>query len=223
MHVPYFNSKHEEVPSVTMVLKLLYKDGLLEWANYIGKRGIDYTRFLNDRANFGSLIHEMLEADLTDRKPNVICGENILVEAKEVIEKFKILKSDLKISNVQTEISMSCEDYGGTADLICDIETEDGPVKILGDFKTSKTIYDTQFVQLGAYLNLIKINMPETYEAIKLCAIITVSRDKVVMKYLTKENCEKYFTTMFLKLLDTYNAWDTIKKERSDLFKSKSY
>ena len=60
MHTQYYNSKHEEVPSVTTVLKILYKEGLLEWSNYIGKKGIDYTKFMEEKANLGTAVHEWL-------------------------------------------------------------------------------------------------------------------------------------------------------------------
>ena len=224
MHSKYYNSKNEEVPSVTTVLKIMQKDGLIRWANLIGKHGIDYERFINDRADFGSVVHELIESDLLNKEPCIIGYQQHMAEAMELVEKFKLVKRDLAITNVMSELSMSCDTYGGTMDLICDIVTESGPVTILGDFKTSKTVYDTQFIQLGAYLNLVKINRPELYDKIQLCAIFSITKDKITIKYITKENCEKYFTSLFLSLLDVYLAWENIKAIRKDIFaKSTSY
>ena len=222
MHTTYYNSKHEEVPSVTTVMKIMMKDGLIHWANYIGKRGYDYERYINNKADFGTLVHELLEADLTNREPVILGYEKMLDDAKDLVQKFKLVKQDLQITNVESEISLSCETYGGTIDIICDIMTKSGPIKILGDFKTSKTIYSTQFIQLGAYLNLVKINRPETYDAIKQCVIFSITNKKITMQYMTKEDCEKYFTKYFLDLLTVYNGWERIKNQKN-LFNSKQY
>ena len=224
MHSEYYNSKHEVVPSVTTIIKIFNKDGLLQWANAIGKRGIDYTRYLNNKAIFGTLVHELIESDLLGKDPAIIGHANMLDEAMNLVEKFKPVKQDLHIANVMSEISLSCDTYGGTIDLICDIISADGkPIKILGDFKTSKTVYETQFIQLGGYLNLIKINMPDIYEQIQQCVIFSITADKIVMRYISKADCEAYFTKIFLRLLDVYNAWADIKKVYKDLYISKQY
>ena len=224
MHSKYYNADNKEVPSVTTVLNILNKDGLIRWANLIGKRGIDYERFLQDRANFGSVVHELIESDLLNKEPCIIGYQQYMADAMELVDKFKLVKQDLAIANVMSEVSLSCDSYGGTLDIICDIATECGPITVLGDFKTSKTVYDTQFIQLGAYLNLVKINMPEVYDKIQQCVIFSITKDKILLKYISKENCEKYFTTMFLSLLEVYKAWNTIKDLRSELFlKSTSY
>ena len=223
MHSDYYNSKHEPVPSVTTVLKILYKDGLLEWANLIGRRGINYTRFLADKATFGSLVHELVESDIMGSEPNVIGLNNYMNDAMELVRKFKVVKDDLHITNAITELPLVCETYGGTIDLICDIETTEGPIKILGDFKTSKTVYETQFIQLGGYLNLIKLNRPELYEAIQQCVIFSITKEKVLMRYIAKEDCETYFTSMFLDLLAIYTKWKNVRTTYKTLYKSKMY
>ena len=224
MHSEYYNSKHEVVPSVTTVIKIFNKDGLLQWANAIGKRGIDYTRYLNNKAIFGTLVHELIESDLLGKEPAIIGHANMLSDAMELVNKFKLVKQDLRITNVMSEVSLSCDTYGGTIDLICDIISGDGKyIKVLGDFKTSKTVYETQFIQLGGYLNLIKINMPDVYEQIQQCVIFSITANKIVMRYISKEDCETYFTSIFLKLLDVYNAWNDIKNVYKDLYISKQY
>jgi hypothetical protein len=223
MHQDYYNDKNEKVPSVTTVLKILNKDGLLHWSNYIGKRGIDYEKYLNEKALFGTLVHELLESDLTNREPTVIGFDRYMSEAMELVQKFKVVKSDLQISNVITEIPLVCDTYGGTIDLICDIATTSGNIKILGDFKTSKTVYETQFIQLGGYLNLLKIQKPEIYDEIKQCVIFSITKSKIVMRYITKEECEQHFTSMFLSLLDVYHKWENAKAVYKTIYKSKTY
>lgn len=223
MHAKYYNEKGNPVPSVTTVLKILYKDGLLEWANFIGRRGIDYKRFLEEKANLGSLVHEMIESDLLQRDPIILTTPAMLKEASAVAQKFKVAKEALKISNVITELSLSSERFGGTLDLIADIDMNGEPVTILGDFKTSKKPYLTQFIQLGAYLDLVKINRPEIYEKIQFCIIFSITSQKVTMQYVTKENCEKYFTRLFYSLLDTYTYWEEIKRLEPTISNLKIY
>ena len=99
MHSDYFNSKNEPVPSVTTVLKILYKDGLLEWSNIIGRRGISYTKFLEDRATFGSLVHELIESDIVGKDPAILGMDKYMNEAIDLVRKFKVVKEDLCISN----------------------------------------------------------------------------------------------------------------------------
>lgn len=223
MHTEYHNKNGDIVPSVTTVMKIMQKEGLIEWSNYIGKRGIDYKRFLDDCARFGSLVHELVESDLLNKEPLIIGFENMLDDAMDLVNKFKSVKADLQISNVQSEVSLSCDSYGGTIDIICDIVTGNSNVTILGDFKTSKTVYETQFIQLGAYLNLVKINMPEVYNNIQQCVIFSITKDKITMRYISKDDCERYFTKIFLHLLNVYTSWEHIKTIRSDIFKSKTY
>jgi len=225
MHTKYYNEKKEEVPSVTTVLKILYKDGLLEWANGLGKRNIDYTRFLNSRALMGTLVHNMIEARYKGESVLALPGREVN-EAEDCVNKFMVCSDEIKISNITTEKSLSCDKYGGTLDLLCDAELEGQKVRVLGDFKTSKTVYLTQFIQLGAYLELIKINDPKEYDAIDICAIFSITKDKVIMRWLSKEDCYTRFVPMFYNLLNVYNSWNELKKldgENSEIFKSKTF
>lgn len=223
MHSKYYNSKHEEVPSVTTVMKLLYKDGLLEWSNYIGKRGIDYTKFMEEKANLGTAVHEWLEADLEHRKSLILGTETFLKEVEDIASSFSVVKDALKINNVRTEISLSSERFGGTCDLLCDLMINGDPARCLCDFKTSKAVYTTQFIQLGGYLLLLKENEPDEYEKIKYCMIFSITKNKVKIKWITKEDCEKYFSNFFLKLVDVYYAWKEINFLFDKMSISRSY
>lgn len=223
MHSKYYNKAGQEVPSVTTVMKVFYKDGLLEWANYIGRIGQDYKDTLNKKAILGTYVHEIIESDLLGKEPNVIPSLGIVKEAQDIANKFKCLRSELYISNIQTEVSLSSPTYGGTLDLLCDMKINEEEVKVLGDFKTSKTVYDSQFIQLGAYLNLVKLNLPEVYEQIKYCMIFSIGKESVKMQWITKEKCEEYFTKLFLSLLEVYNIWQKIQQDKNLLFTVKDY
>lgn len=213
MHSRYFNSKGNEVPSVTTVLNVLNKEGLLEWSNNLGKRGIDYKSFLESKANLGSLVHECIEAELKQVAPAIITNTATLNKVKEYVNTFKTVKEGLKISNAETEVSLSCEEFGGTLDLICDIALLNRTVTVLADFKTSKQPYITQFIQLAGYLELLKRNNHPKYDKIEWCMIISITDKKYKIQYISKENTERFFTNVFLNLLHVYNSWTIAKNE----------
>ena len=224
MHTEYKNSQGKTVPSVTTVLKVLNKDNLIEWANYIGLKGYNYTSYMNVKALLGTYVHEYIEAELENRAASILGTQKMCNEAYEIAHRFKCTKDKLQMDNIITEKSLSCDTYGGTLDLIADIVLDnDTKVKILGDFKTSKAPYISHFIQLGGYLNLIKINDYKLYEQIKLCMIINVNKDKVLINWMYKEDCETYFTDIFLKLLEVYNSYEFIKVNFNQLIKSEKY
>ena len=224
MHTVYKNTQGQIVPSVTTVLKVLNKDNLIEWANYIGLKGYNYTAYMNEKALLGTYVHEYIEAELENRSAQLIGSQKMCDEAIKIAHRFKCAKEQLLMENVITEKSLSSDEYGGTLDLIADIVLENGnKVKILGDFKTSKAPYISHFIQLGAYLRLIKLNDYELYDQIKLCMIINVNKDKVLVNWMYKEICEEYFTDIFLKLLAVYKMYETIKLNFDHLITTRKY
>ena len=68
-HPDYYNKDNIKVPSVTTIMKIFYKEGLLEWSNSLGRRGISYTKFMNDRAVLGTRIHTIIEAMVKGEEP----------------------------------------------------------------------------------------------------------------------------------------------------------
>jgi len=224
MHTKYYNKANQEVPSVTTVLKILYKDGLLEWANAIGKRSIDYTNFLNARALFGTMVHGLIESNYNG-KPYLTLPSREVDEAKDCVNRFMLCSDDIKITNAITELSLSCDTFGGTLDLLCDAEIAGQPVRLLGDFKTSKAVYLTHFIQLSAYLELLRLMMPEEFEKVNVCAIFSITRTKVIMRWLIRDDLLSRFTPMFYHLLTVYNAWQALKaiEKSEEIFKTKTY
>ncbi len=220
MHSKYINSNNKEIPSVTTVINTLNKEGLMEWANAIGKKGIDYKTFLENKAFLGSVTHELIEAYLNKVEPSVLCSMYILNKAKESLESFKVANNSLQIDNLETELSLSCEDYGGTMDIICDLLLEHRKVTVLADFKTSKKPYLSQFIQLGGYLELLKRNNHPRYSNIEYCMIISVTDKGCKIQYMKREYIEKYFIRVFLNLLDVYNSWNEAKRASIEFLKS---
>ena len=43
------------------------------------------------------------------------------------------------------------------------------------------------------------------------------------MRYISKDDCEKYFTDMFMKLLSVYTNWKDVREIYKSIYKSKIY
>lgn len=221
MHPDYYNKNNVKVPSVTTVLKILNKPSLIEWANMIGRQGKAYGPYLNELAVYGTHNHTAIEELLTGKEPTVIMNDKIEKEVRSSIKTFNVLKNDLKLTNCQVEQSMTSDRFGGTVDLIGDIvDRKKHPVTILADFKTSKKVYNSHFIQLGGYLELIRLTNPELFDKIKLCMIILIKYDNISYTYLSKAVCYANFTPVFLRLLDAYEVYTKMEENWSDLMKS---
>lgn len=212
MHPEYFNKQGTKVPSVTTVMKIMTKPGIIEWANLIGKQGKTYGPYLNELAVYGTCNHNAIEALLMGKPQPIIINDKMEKEIKESVRKVKLLVDDLHLTNCQTELSLTSAEFGGTMDLIADMQTIDGKVvKLLGDFKTSKKVYSSHFLQLGGYLELLRLTKPDIFKSIEVCAIILIKHDKVGITYMPKELCYNTFTPLFLKLLELYKLHNAVE------------
>ena len=142
------------VPSVTTILGLMSKPMLIKWANNLGLQGIDSTKYVDETAKIGSLVHERIEAylsnftlDMSDYTPNQVEASH------NGFNKFLKWYEENDFQVIATEHQMVSEvyKYGGTCDCY---GIKDGKYVLL-DFKTGKAIYDEYFVQLAAYVNML--------------------------------------------------------------------
>lgn len=158
-HTKYFNSKGNEVPSCTTIIKLLNKEELVGWANYMGFKRIDVKKFLMDKAQYGTDCHDIAEQYLTGILPRVV-PDGISLSQYEYTELFHKLEhlnqkfSEMGIRILGTELQMHGERFGGTLDLLVYKESSDRI--ILLDYKTSKSVYDSHLIQLGGYCKLLE-------------------------------------------------------------------
>ena len=56
------------IPSVTEILSFVDNDGLISWANRIGRQGLNNKDVANKAAEFGTMVHESIEMYLK-KKP----------------------------------------------------------------------------------------------------------------------------------------------------------
>lgn len=162
----WINYNHDEkgVPRVSHILaQCENQEGLIQWAANIGRRKYDYYR--EKALNIGTIVHENIDEYLMSKyvyhTPFSIDFNNIEDDYRKSVynsfENFKLWEKRLeeygcKIEEVVgLEIKVTCLWYGGTID---------GIVKINGryyiiDFKTSKKISMSYFLQASAYMWIV--------------------------------------------------------------------
>ena len=98
---------------------------------------------LNDAAELGTSVHEWVEAYLTGGFP----PELVRDEQVQMVEAFLEWESQHDVEAVSTEMTVFGQGYGGTLDMIVEI---DG-VTFLVEIKTSRAVQNTHIAQLAAY------------------------------------------------------------------------
>lgn len=208
-HSTYLNSEKVEVPSVTTIMKVLNKPGLVTWANSLGWRRQSYEKVLEESANKGTYIHELYHEYLFKEGTQFDISHpdslNFIYENINALKEF-LLKHDLK--PIWGEKSFSVSHYGGTIDLLCEL---DGKLTII-DFKTSKKFYSSHFIQLGAYIQLLEAH--EIFpEQVGICKI----RDgEIKLKTKQRDEMEPYID-LFNSLKDTFYMVYELNEEWGDL------
>lgn len=158
------------VPRVTSILdKTIGRPGIASWANSLGFKHIGYHKALNAAAAIGTETHNYIENYIQ----NDIKDITELKESESCIAAFHSWWDSLKemytVKVIGEEQKMTCPWYGGTYDLLLDINGE----KMLVDFKTSNAIKPEYFYQLAAYRYLINLNYGYDIDS---CMILRLSK-----------------------------------------------
>lgn len=192
----YINANGMQVPGVTTVLGMLNKPSLLNWANWLGTKHINVDAFLERRAEIGTDFHAMVEKYM---KGKVVGGEHY-VEAVELFNRFKTWAKCHYYKVYQAETTLVGETFAGTIDAIGEV---DGAFCVV-DYKTSKDIHRSQFIQLAGYGLLIKELLPETYDRIQSFGIVSMRSTKQSSRFMAKKDVEEKFMPVFKDLLRLY-------------------
>ena len=209
-HVRYYNKQGKEVPSCTNIVKLLNKPELVGWANYMGFKRINTTRFLQQKAEYGTYCHDLAEQYLqgiilnNDTSNKLNCEDRSLVISRLRMLGDKFNEAGMNILGM--ELEMHGSKYGGTLDLLTHIPSKNR--LILLDFKTSKSVYDSHLIQLGGYSLLLEELYGLTVTDVGVILLSKNPTDKEFVNLLSRED-NKVNEKIFQKLLDIY--W--IKKE----------
>ncbi|MCK5617085.1 hypothetical protein KAR91_85270 [Candidatus Pacearchaeota archaeon] len=123
-------------PSVTELLNLLDKPGLLHWANKIGLEGIQLKEYRKKCLAKGTSLHKQTEAFIDN---------GVAFEKEENQKNCVKFLSNIKVLDVESKIET--DHYLGRYDIRYE---RDGEI-FIGDFKSSSGIYLENVLQLIAY------------------------------------------------------------------------
>lgn len=140
------------VPRVTQILSTcMHNEGLMYWANYLGFKHQGYKEVLNQAADYGTKVHEALEHYI---KGEPIDARTPLNPIQAFENWWKQVSTTNKVKVLGQEFSLTCPWYGGTYDMLLEINGKPWLV----DFKTSNHIRISYSLQLAAYRNMLRYN-----------------------------------------------------------------
>lgn len=206
--------KGQIVAGVTTIVDILNKPALVPWANRMGLQGIDTRKYVDDKADIGTLAHTMIlghladkEVDTSDYTANQIdAAENACLSFFEWQKKHR-----LAILAAEEPMVSEVHRFGGQYDIWGML---DGQSELI-DLKTGSGIWEEHYYQVaGGYLILLE----EQRRNIDQVRILNVPRSEdenfaeVVLSQKMMQLCKE----MFLDCLSIYNR----KKEVRKLMKS---
>jgi len=153
-------------------------DALIFWAWKRGKDFPDEKLYDKQQEYFdaGTLAHLFAEYTLRDEllAPEIIAqySKEVQAQAKQTHKNFLHWLKSNKMKVIALEKHMVSEEYkyGGTPDLIATVNKKLAVV----DWKSSKAVYDTYWLQLGAYRQLVKEDMGLDVQEVH---ILRISKD----------------------------------------------
>ena len=189
----------EVYPSITSVLSIRQKEGLLEWRKKVGEQVANHVMI--QAANRGTAVHNMVEDYL-----NNVDLDQVEKYKKQFLPRmmFNVLKPELsRINNIRLqEAQMFSTDYtvAGRCDCIAEY---DGVLSVI-DFKTStkekaEDWIENYFIQGSAYAQMFKEHFAE--EVTQVVILITTEEGttqvfkKNSIEYLPqlKDAIEKFY------------------------------
>lgn len=205
---PYiYNGKF--VPRVTEILSsMLHEDYIVNWANHLGFKRTSYKDAIQEAANKGTFTHNFIENKLkynNDPLMDMIPLE-LKYDVKNAYNSFlywwNTVQENHDIYILMQEVPLICPYFGGTLDLLMDIDDK----RYLIDFKTSNYISYKYYLQLSAYKYILS-----TIYGIEVDKLMIIQFDKKGVNYceylLDCINDKEYIdlcTNTFFSLLNAY-------------------
>ena len=210
-HIIYKNSEGKRVPGVTTITGELgwSKQILVNWANRMGLEGIDTKKYVDDKADIGTLAHLMITNKLQGIATNLDdYSKNQITSAKNSVKSFDAWAKEHTIEPILIEQPLVSDllNFGGTADIYGKI---DGTLELI-DLKTGKGIYDEMLIQVGGGYDIL---LTENDYPTNRCRILNIPRaDSEKFAEHEIENL-KECKAIFINCLNNYQLHKTIRKE----------
>jgi hypothetical protein len=184
-HKAHFNTEGTLVPSVTTVLKILNKPALLAWANYMGFKRMHVDVLLDTSARIGSAVHLLIECELMNYTPIMAYGDKyIRITSQRLFSNYMDWRKNNHPRPILMEHSMTCNTFGGTTDFYGEFN---GLLTVM-DFKTSKRMYMSMFIQLAGYIILLE----KEGRVVEQATIVLVNDRGVTTKSISRDDMEEY-------------------------------
>jgi genome maintenance exonuclease 1 len=179
----YEHQETKEVyPSITSVLSIRNKEGIIEWRKRVGEEVANHV--MVQAANRGTAVHNMVEDHL-----NNLDLDQIEKHQKKFLARmmFNVLKPELaKINNIRLqEAQMFSSNYtvAGRCDCIAEY---DGVLSVI-DFKTSRTEknedwIENYFIQGSAYAEMYKEHFGEEITQVVILMVTEEGTTQVFVK-----------------------------------------
>ena len=217
-HTRYYNKNDIEVPSVTTIIKIFNKN-LDGWANYMGLKGIRLDPYLEEKATLGTYVHAIGqkffdENDEVDKHPDLnLISYN---EYRELLRRYQAILDYMESMGYKpyvTEYAVTTENYGGTCDLL--FYNQERNDYILVDIKTAKSTYNTMYMQLMAYANLLEV---ECNIHVSQVAILLILQDESKSNYFKLYSVNDpmcvHYKEIFFCLLKIYHLLTEAEKNQ---------
>lgn len=195
-----------EVPSATTVLKVLNKPALVKWANVLGFKRMNVDEVVSIKAEFGSWIHQLIEWIISGyhvvyhHPTDIFTIKDVSLALKHFRKWYDNLKD---FEAIFQEKSFTGENYAGTLDLYAKIDGE----YTLVDFKTSKEINMSMFIQLGLYIILLENHGYRVDKA----GIVLVNIYRAKQKFITRAEMQPYID-IGLQLVNLFRNLESVKE-----------
>ena len=210
-HIRYKLQDGTRVPGVTTLTGILDKPALKYWANKIGLEGIEIRKYVDDKADIGTLAHYMVLCDFKGKTPDTLdYSKNQIEQAETCLIKFWDWKSGKEIEPILLEAPLVSEKhrFGGT----CDIYAKVNGTPTLIDLKTGRGIYDEMLYQVSAY----KMLLAEHKYLAEQCMILRIGRNEEEGFETKVLNSTALYEEIFLRCLEIYNLRKQLKGEKND-------
>jgi len=149
------------VPSVTTILHSWHPEGiegLLGWANKLGREGKSHKEERDSAAAAGTMAHEAAEAWAHGREFKFEGPEEVCAKAKISYGAFLEWTNQTQFKVTDTELPLVSEKYRFAGTFDCMLMKGK---RVLGDIKTSNSLQPTYLCQIAAYGKLWEENFPD--------------------------------------------------------------
>jgi CRISPR/Cas system-associated exonuclease Cas4 (RecB family) len=184
---------------VTTILKILNKPALAKWANFLGFKRQNIDEVLNKASTIGTNIHSAIYSFMMDKYfifiQNRHCGKHTIMR---YMNSFLEWKRTHEITPIFMEKHLVTDDFGGTVDFYGIVDGK----KTVIDFKTSKRVYSSMFLQLAAYC----IMLEEKGHKVEQVGIIIVNEEGYNEKFITRKQLNEYIKA-FKTLVSLFHVW----------------